>query len=257
MKMPGLVASLILLGLRPAASEPLSGELETLLKEPACHALPISLKMPKTSLRRLFDTVGQLVARCPVRFTLDPDVATLEAALDLQNVRLPTLLDVLAGNHDLEYVVDGNQVRVRRKPADDVPRVDLRLSMSGSAATLAKAPVALSLSVLVGRCGNVRQAFGTGIGLRLHPDSAVLEKQAQADSVRVRVCAEKVSDAGMDVLGEGVVAQAFEEGYRSREERTIFRKRIAAGQKHVSLFKTADGTFELKLLDYEQKPATK
>jgi hypothetical protein len=261
MKLAMLWPAAFLLAGRVGA-EPLSGELEDLLKDSRCSATagagptispaaPLTMQMPKAPLAKVFEVLSGLMARdCPVKFDVAPEVASMVVTVELRNVKLETALDVLAGNNNLVYVVDGGMIHVRPKPSANQPHVSLRLGLQPTAATR-EAPVRPTIVLLPGGCGRVMRSTGGDPAFRLHPESAALEKEANVSGVRIQLCLEKMTNAGLDLLGEAVVGQVFEDGYRSREERTIFRKAVGAGQKDIVLFKGPEAPFELKLLTWE------
>jgi hypothetical protein len=263
-----IVLSATLLLARGASAGPAGGEIEQLLKDSHCSetprpgapglspAAPLTMQMPKVPLAKVFAVLGGLVTKgCTVRFDVAPEVASMLVTVELRNVRLETALDVLAGNNNLIYVIDNGVVHVRAKPREDQPRTSLRLSLSFGGAR--EATLRPKITLLPGGCGPVIQSAGGDAALRLHPESAVLEKETNVSGTRVNLCLEKVSGAGLDLLGEAVVSQVFDGGYRSRQDRTVFRKTVGAGQKDVVLFKGPDAPFELKLLEYETETPAK
>ena len=229
----------VMLLARPTVADPAASELDDLLREDGCR-VPLSLHMPKAPLSRVFDTVGALNPRCAIRFDVDPDVAVLQASLELKDVRLATVLDVLAGNHDLVYAVSDGKVRVRRKPPVSAKAVYLEMEVGSD-----PAPSFPRVSVQIGQCATY--GFGRRSGaLKLDPETASL-KPEEEPILRAHLCPERGTTEDLHLLADFVLKSSTEDGYRSREEHVIVRRTIGNGEKDVSLFKAPDGSVHVTL----------
>jgi hypothetical protein len=243
-----LLGFMLCLG-RATSAEPNVSAFDELLQGAPCDAPEITIKMPQARLGKVFETLQRLA--CGVRFDVDEDVAKLVTDIDIRNVPPSTFLDVLASNHRLIYTVENGRLRVSRqaRPARG-PKMRLALSMRENASAPAKPT--MPFTTLMGGCGTV-MSLGSGRAslLRLDTQGASLRpSRVGAREVRVRLCANKDSDGSLGLVGEVFTREVLDDGYRSREERTVFKRTAKAGEKDVSLYKDANG-FELTLLDHE------
>jgi hypothetical protein len=227
---------------RSTVADPAASELDDLLREDGCRG-PLSLKMPKAPLGRVFDTVGALNPRCAVRFDVAPDVAVLQASLELKDVKLATVLDVLAGNHDLVYSLAEGKVSVRRKAQADPRTVELEVEVGSDAA-----PTRPRLTIQVGGCATVKYGRQSG-ALKIDPATGSLERDEEP-TLRAHVCAEKATAKELRFVGDVVLVSSAPDGFRSRADRVIVRQTMASGDKDVSVFRAPDGSVHVTLKGY-------
>jgi hypothetical protein len=237
-----------------------------------CETTRLSLNMPRAPLSRVFATLEDLSEACGVRFDVAPDVAARTATLELKDVKLATVLDVLAGTHDLGYRADGPRVSVRAIPPADGFRAAMR-RRAGS-----HGPILLRV-VLVERgtseprivvktqqdigsasepCMTVHRPTGGAAAIKLDGDGKAVSQPSLPAGFFARLCPARITETSLELIGEAVVREISDEGHTSREERKVFTQTLARGDKELSLpdspdngillFKSGDGAYELKLL---------
>jgi hypothetical protein len=250
----------------------------------ACEGVPLSFHMRGATLGRIFSTLEDLSRSCGVRFEVAPDVASRTATLELKDVKLATVLDVMAGTHDLAYSAEGQRVSVRAKgnggdswTADGDRDVRRRRAAAGSSAPSALLKLALvervgssprvavvtqqPLGAAGDPCAILNQPARGSFGLKLDAAGAVVRQSgSEAPGFYARICPGAISAGSVELRGEVIVRYTADEGRSTGEERRVFERTLGEADKHlwqpgapepdkgVSLFKSADGVYELKLL---------
>ena len=112
------------LALLPAAGRAAGAGLEPEVSE--CRG-PYTLKLERVRLDQLFSTLADLGKECSLRFEVPSELADRRVSVDLRDVKMSTVLDVLAGAHRLEYgVASDGGVHVRPAPPVPQPRLVIR-----------------------------------------------------------------------------------------------------------------------------------
>jgi hypothetical protein len=234
---------------RTATAQTPPGTLENTLQAAPCQ-VPLTFKLQNASLGKVF---GELAARapdCPIRFEVAADLASTEATVDIKAETIGAAMTQLAAAHELQYEQDGAMVMVRRRPrAEDKDKISLGVALVRWRGKPVARPTRPTAVVNVGQCANFRSLLAPA-AFRLHAVTATVAKDPDDYAVGVRLCVEKKTAEGLDLLGEVVSREVLDEGFRSREERTVFRRSVGDREKEPSLFRSADGELELALFEH-------
>lgn len=230
-------------------AQPAAATLDETLQTTACQ-VPLTLKLSSAPLGKLFGELAARVPDCTIRFEVAAELALVDARIDLKAEPLSAAMAQLSASHDLSYELEGGVVMVRRRPRpDDKYKVSLGVVLvrwRGKPVARPTRPVAV---VNVGQCATFRSLLAP-VAFRLHPVTATVSRDPHDYAVGVRLCVEKRAGDSLELLGEVISREVLDEGFRSREERTVFRRTVRDGEKEPSLFRSADGDLELALFEH-------
>jgi len=232
-----------------AAAQTVPVTLDEALQTAVCQ-VPLTVKLQSASLGKVFGELSTRTPGCPIRFEVAADLAALETSIELKAEPIGTALTQLAASHDLTYELEGGVVMVRRRPrAEDKDKISLGVALVRWRGKPVVRPTRPTAVVHVGHCASFRSLLAPA-SYRLHPVTATVAKDPDDFAVGVRLCVEKRTLDGLDLLGEVTSREVLDDGFRSREERTVFRRSVRDGEKEPSLFRSADGELELALFEH-------
>ena len=234
---------------RTLAAQPAPATLDETLQATACQ-VPLTLKLSAAPLGKLFGELATRVPDCAIRFEVAADLAQIAAAVDLKAEPLGAAMAQLSASHDLSYELADGVVMVRRRPRpEDKDKISLGVVLVRWRGKPVGRPTRPLAVVSVGQCATFRSLLAP-VAFRLHPVTATVSRDPHDYAVGVRLCVERRTADGLDLLGEVISREVLDEGFRSREERTVFRRSVRDGEKEPSLFRSADGELELALFEH-------